>query len=209
MEGKLGVFLEKLEISNFRGLSNYTSEGFSKWTSLTGPNSSGKSTIISALSLLGSNRMHDIQDVSAYFKPNRVPLREISIETAYTFRLTSSILDVFSDERVLETLLLSYEDSLRRTSGKQDDFIDKKIKMEIEVIKKKPLKDIMTDALHTAIKTSRNNYGTLTYRDVLDQAKYLCIDMSLSLSDGPRFKFTLLNNEKKEVLLRKNYFMSG
>jgi predicted ATP-dependent endonuclease of OLD family len=132
----MGIFLEKIEIANYRGLENYSSEGFSNWSSLTGPNSSGKSTVINALALLGSNRMHDISDIPAYYKPTKVPLREISIEISYTFRIPTGLLDILSDGRILENLILSYEDSLKGRRVSKDDFFENKVKMEINLLKK-------------------------------------------------------------------------
>lgn len=211
----MGLLLEKIEIENYRGLGNYSVEGLSSWTSITGSNSTSKSTIVNALSFLGSNKMHNISDVPAYFKPAKVALKDISVKVRYLFKLTGSFLDLVSDDRFLETLILNYEGILQKQTKPEQDQYKGSLEMELHIIKSKPLKVIMIDALYDAIKEfqskryDRSYYkafsdsGGLSLRPVeeaLQDAKYFRVEMELSHSDGPHFSFFLLDQSMQEIV---------
>ena len=68
----MGIHLEKIEIKRFRGIRKYIIDDLGKWCSITGPNSTSKSAIISAISFLGSNRMHEVSDIPSWINPTEV-----------------------------------------------------------------------------------------------------------------------------------------
>jgi energy-coupling factor transporter ATP-binding protein EcfA2 len=212
----MGIFLEKIEVENYRGLSKYSIEGFLGSSSITGSNSTGKSTLINAISLLGSNKMHTVSDIPAYFRPTRVASSEISVKVSYLFRLTSNFLDLMSDERVVESLILSYEDILKNRPKTEDNAYRSLLETELQTIKSKPLREILADALYSTIKEFKAKYpGNPTLyqafldpsgahirsvEDVLNEAKYICIRMELSIAEGPQHGFFLLNKEKQPIV---------
>jgi hypothetical protein len=212
----MGIFLEKIEIENYRGLGKYSIEGFLSSTSITGSNSTGKSTLINAVSLLGSNKMHEVSDIPASYRPTRVARSEISVKVSFLFRLTSNFLDLMSDQRIVESLILSYEDILRKTSKTQNDDYRNSLERELHTIKSKPLKEILVDALYSAIKDFRAKYPgnpslyqafldsggarVKSIESVLNEAKYLNIEMELSVAGGPQHSFSLLNQEKQSIV---------
>ncbi|MCK4481737.1 AAA family ATPase [Candidatus Bathyarchaeota archaeon] len=211
----MGIFLERIEVERYRGFGKYSIEGLSDWSSITGSNSTGKSTLINAISLLGSNRMHEISDIPVYFRPTRVAPREIPIKISYLFRLASSFLDLMSDERIVELLILSYEDYLKKRQETEDDPYKSLLEMELHTIKSKPLREIFIDAFYHTIKTIQAKYpsnpslypqflhssGHLkSTEDILNDARYLLIDVELSIADGPHYEFSLLDQEKQPIV---------
>ncbi len=211
----MGLLLERIEIENYRGLGSYSVDGLSSWTSITGSNSTSKSTIVSALSFLGSNKMHNYSDLPACFKPTKVPLKDISIRVRYLFKLTDSFLDLVSDERLLEVLILNYEGILQKQTKPEQDHYKSSLEMELHTIKAKPLKEIMVDALYDTIKGFQARRYDRTYyqafsdagglslkpiEEALQEAKYFRIEMELSHSDGPCFSFFLLDQSRQEIV---------
>lgn len=95
----MSLHLDKIEINRFRGIEEYTIKSFGNWSSITGPNSSNKSTIVNAISLLGSNRMHDLSDIPSWYDPNQVNPREVPIKVKYLFRLNESFDKMISDRQ--------------------------------------------------------------------------------------------------------------
>jgi len=112
----MSLHLDKIEINRFRGIEQYSINSFGNWSSITGPNSSNKSTIINAISLLGSYKMHDISDIPSWYDLNIVNPREVPIKVKYLFRLNESFDKLISDSRIKETLVSLYEERLKRTS---------------------------------------------------------------------------------------------
>jgi predicted ATP-dependent endonuclease of OLD family len=145
--------LDKIEVENFRGLGTYSIQGFLDWTSITGPNSTSKSALITALSLLGSNQMHKVSDVPTYFSPEKVAPEDIPVRVKYRFRLTTPFLDLISDERLRGSLVLTHERFLTQLNHDQEQ--KGKLEMELHTLKSKPLIDILVDSLYRTIKESR------------------------------------------------------
>jgi len=94
----MSLHLDKIEINRFRGIEQYSINSFGNWSSITGPNSSNKSTIIPS--------WYDLNIVNP-----RVP-----IKVKYLFRLNESFDKLISDSRIKETLVSLYEELLKRTS---------------------------------------------------------------------------------------------
>lgn len=215
-EGKeiMGIFLEKIEVENYRGLENYSIEGLLNWSSITGSNSAGKSTLINAILLLGSNKTHTTSDIPAYFKPTKVSPTEVSVKVSYLFKLTSGFLDMMSDERVVEVLILSYQEILGNRPEINNDSYKSTLKMELGRLKSKPLKEIFIEGLYSTINDFKKYNNPSLYNafldptgvclrpidDVLKEAKYLHVELELSLGEGPRFNFFLLNDEKQQIV---------
>ena len=217
---KNGNLFRKVEVENFRGLGTYSIEGFSNWTSITGPNSTNKSTLLAALSLLGSNRMHKVSDIPTHFSPEMVAPEDIPVRVKYRFRLTTSFLDLMSDDRLRGSVILSHERFLTQLNHDQDQ--KNKLEMELQILKSKPLRDILVDSLYSTIKELRAKYPSnrslceaFLYgnteivnkiQDVLDQVKYFDIELELRISDGPNYDFSLLNGNNQVIVSDELFF---
>jgi len=210
----MGLRLEGIKIERYRGIGEYEIENLSNWTVVTGPNSTNKSTLINAISLLGSNKMHEESDIPTVFRPARVSPGDVPLEISYQFEITTDFLDTFSDERFLELLILSLEADIERYEKRDDRYTDT-IKMRLRNLESKPLRKILVDSLYDKIRELQARYpgnpslfgafltqnGRLnSIESVLNTAKYLCVKMELVINSGPSFEFSLLDQNKETVV---------
>jgi energy-coupling factor transporter ATP-binding protein EcfA2 len=209
----MGVHLESVKIQGFRGLSVYDIDNLGKWVSITGPNSTSKSSIIKALSFLGSFEMHDLQDIPrSYFRPKEFDPREFPFVITYIFRLNNRFDELMADNRLLETLADLYEYLLEGPGG---DSYKSHIDNALTSLRTKgPLGKILDDALYKTIRTKiEGNSGYDPYKpffhsdghfkmpdEILDEAKFLCIKLEFRLSDGPSYYFSLLDEERNPLI---------
>ena len=131
--------LEKIEIKRFRGIKEYTIDNFKGWTSITGPNSTGKSSIISGISFLGSNSMPDVSDIPSGFKPTDGDPLKVPIEITYFFRLNKKFNELISDSRIVETLIQMYDLELLKDPSQNNEKGLDKIGIDININKKEAL----------------------------------------------------------------------
>lgn len=207
----MSLHLDKIEINRFRGIEQYSINSFGNWSSITGPNSSNKSTIINAISLLGSYKMHDISDIPSWYDLNIVNPREVPIKVKYLFRLNESFDKLISDSRIKETLVSLYEERLKRTSE------DYKVHLEAALRSLRndgPLSQLLNKALYEAIrrefefKPQYEPYKPLFYSngrfkmpdDIFKDVKFLEINLEMSLSDGPEYRFSLLDEGENPII---------
>ena len=219
----MSLFLEKIEIEQFRGVNEYTVDNFGKWSSITGRNSTSKSTIIEAISFLGSNRMHDISDIPLWFKDTEVNRREIPVKVKYIFKLNQKFDEMMSDIRMREILVSMYEKQMSDLPTDEDlihESYRRSLKDSLISLRTKgPLGKILNDALYKTIRSEIeilpdyppyqplfNSYENFKMPDqIFDEAKYLQITMKLSLNNGPEYDFYLLN-EQKNILVTEEVF---
>ncbi|MCX9029492.1 MAG: AAA family ATPase [Candidatus Methanoperedens sp.] len=203
--------MDKIEINRFRGIEEYTIKSFGNWSSITGPNSSNKSTIINAISLLGSYRMHDISDIPSWYDLNLVNPREIPIKVKYLFRLNESFDKLVSDSRIKETLVSLYEEQLNRTIEDYKAHLEAALR---SLRNDGPLSQLLNKALYEAIrrefefKSQYEPYKPLFYSDgrfkmpdeIFEDVKFLEINLEMSLSDGPEYKFSFLDERENTII---------
>jgi predicted ATP-dependent endonuclease of OLD family len=209
----MGLHLDSVEIRNYRGLGNYKINGLSNWVALTGPNSSNKSSLISAISILGSNKMHDLADIPANIKKGT---RNVPICVIYTFKFDQSFEGLINDDRLQNFLLTNklYEAERRKKPGKAADDYAQSLDKEIYNLKEKTLRRSFYDALYDVLKRflargidpSYYNhflfakYGIKPVEEVLKSAQYLKIDLSMTISDGPNYELSLLDADKQPIV---------
>ena len=217
----MGVFLESVEIYRFKGVNVYSIDNFGRWTSITGQNSTSKSSIIEAISFLGSNRMHELSDVPSWFRSSDVNREEVPVNIKYVFRLDQKFDDLMSNDRITEILSSIYETQLNDFSQKNGtDSHRKHIETSLNSLRHDgPLKKIMGDALYQAIR--RKIEGSPNYEpylqlfhpnghfkmpeEIFNEVNFLQINIGLSLTDGPNYNFCLLN-EKKDIIVSNEAF---
>jgi predicted ATP-dependent endonuclease of OLD family len=217
----MGIFLDKVEIKTFRGISNYSIEDLKSWTSITGPNSTTKSSILYALSFLGSNRMHELSDIPADIRTNKINPFEVPIKITYLFKIIDQFDNLMSDDRITEILIESYENQLNQLKhSKFDqsirDFLTSSL---FELRSRKPFVEILSDALYEAIKgeiqpnSTRDEFKPLFHtkdvpkkpEEIFKECNYLQIDLEMSLSDGPHSRFFILD-EAKNIIINDEVF---
>lgn len=217
----MGVHLEKIEISTFRGISHYSIDNLKGWTSITSPNSTGKSSIINAISFLGSNRMHESSDIPSWFKPTEVNPREVPFEITYRFKLNKSFEKLMSDERIVENLVSTYEWQLKHIPEKnENEPYTTSLRYALMDLEKKPLGKILKDALYETIRDLFERFPNYDpYKPLFDSAnlfkmpeeifkdaRFLQITLSLTISDGPDISFSLLDEQANPLIVDEVFF---
>lgn len=217
----MGLRLEDIEIKTYRGINKFILKNLGNCIALVGPNSTHKSSIISALSLLGRNRMPDDTDIPAWYNPTKINLKDVTVEVKFLFKLKKNFNELFSDERVIEVLSSVYENELKRRNNKTIDDYKKHIEASLSSLKYEgPLKDILYNSLYETIRRdivkfpnykkylplfkSGNQYKMPT--EIFEEAKYLKIIQQLSQSNGPVFYFSLLDSEKKDLITDEVFY---
>ena len=195
----VGIYLEELEIQNFRSIDKYVIDNFGNFTSITGRNSSGKSSIIEALSLLGSNKMHEYSDIPAWYPSNKISYNDIEIRLSYLFRLNQRFDEVMGDQRIFDSLLRWYDDLNKSSHNLQ---------------RNGPLEGVFQKSLYKAIRDEFKRFGqyqqypTLFTPDntikksvrIFEECTFFKLILELDYYNGPHFRFFLLNNEKEIVV---------
>lgn len=217
----MGVFLENVEIHRFKGIDVYSIDNFGRWTSITGQNSTSKSSIIEAISFLGSNRMHELSDIPSWYKSTDVNRKEVPVNIKYVFRLYQNFDDLMSNDRITEILISIYEKQLNDLPQKDEtDSYRGHIEKSLNSIRYDgPLKKIMSGALYEAIRREFERFpnhkpylkifhpnGHFKMPDeIFNEVNFLQINLELSLSDGPSYSFYFLN-ETKDIIVSDEAF---
>lgn len=213
------MYLESVEISNYRGLNDYKVSGLSNWVALTGPNSSNKSALISAISILGSSKLHDFADIPAAIKG---AIRNVPVKITYTFRLNQGFDRIIGDDRLQNFLVASKKQEIERRKplGTAEDYVQT-LEREIYHLKEKTLRQAFYDALYDTIKKLLakgidhsefkcflfSEYGIKgNVEEVLESAHYLKIELEMTLSDGPNYELLLLDANKEPIVSSYLFF---
>ncbi len=217
----MSLHLEEINIERLRGINNYSLKNLGQWTAITGPNSTSKSSIIQAISILGSSRMHDISDIPSWIKHNKVNPLEVPIAITYLFKLDKNFEDIMSDERIVEHLVSIYNlqlEDIQKNNIKSPT--KERMIQSLTILKSKtPLGKILSDALYKTIRheigpnPKNTSYLPLFHSngfykmpdEIFNEIKFLKIRLELSLSDGPNFHFLFLDNNKK-ILVNEEAF---
>lgn len=217
----MGVHLERIEIKRFRGIKEYNIDNLGRWSSITGPNSTSKSSIINAISFLGSSRMHEVSDIPSWIKPTDVNLLEVPIEITYLFRLNKSFEKLMSDSRVVEALVPMYEIQLERIpENNATDPYRSSLKKALTSLKiKTPLGNTLRDALYKTLRhdvephPKHRPYQPLFHsngelkmpEEIFRDSKFLNIIFRLTLSNGPEISFSLLDERKNSLVADETF----
>lgn len=219
----MGIYLEEVEIEIFRGIFNYKISNLGKWSSITGKNSTSKSSVTQSILLLGSNEMHNYSDIPSDVKFTDIDYRDIEIRITYLFKLEKNFDELMNDKRIYVSIKSWNEHFINKYSDSDDSFINSLKKSHEYSLKSLQtdgtIKKILNKALYEAIRgdiEERKTYGPYKPlfhpsghfkmpEEIFDKAKYFKIIMGLSHRDGPNYKFYLLD-EKKEILVDNEVF---
>lgn len=214
----MGIHLTKIEISTFRGVDKYIVDNLGMWSSITGRNSTSKSSIIDAISFLCSNRMHEFSDIPSIFEPAKVNLKNVEIEINYLFKLNKNFDELMDDEKIIETLVLIYNNQLSNLPEVSDyrPYLEKALH---SLNTEKPLSNILKKSLYEAIRCdieqfpdhppykpifNSNGFHKMP-EQIFKETQFLKVILKLSHSDGADFKFYLLD-KNKEIIVSDEVF---
>lgn len=219
----MGIHLEEAEIEIFRGIFNYKISNLGKWSSITGKNSTSKSSVTQSILFLGSNEMHKYSDIPSRVKFTDIDYRDIEVKITYLFKLEKSFDELINDKRIYLSIKSWNEHFITKYSNYDDSFISSlKNSHENSLIALQTdgtIKKILNKALYKAIRSDiedKKTYGPYKPlfhpsghfkmpEEIFNEAKYFKITMALSHRDGPNYKFYLLD-EKKEMLVDNEVF---
>ena len=156
----MGIFLENIEIHRFKGIDAYFIDNFGRWTSITGQNSTSKSSIIEAISYLRSNKMHEVSDIPSWYKSTEFNREEVPINIKYVFRLNQNFDELMSNNRITEILISIYEKQLNDIPHKNGtDRYRTNIKSSLNsLMYDGPLRKIVNRALYEAMRHEFEKY---------------------------------------------------
>ena len=219
----MGVYLEEIEIEMFRGVLNYNISQLGRWSSITGKNSTSKSSVTQAILNLGSNEMHKYSDIPSQIEFTEVDYKDIELKVTYLFKLCEHFGEIISDERIYRSIK-SWNEVLIDEYSKYDDSFLKEYKKSLEYSLKSlqndgTIKKILCKALYEAgcrDIIERKNYEAYKPlfhpwgdfkkpENIFEESKYFKIVSRKSHRDGPNYKFYLLD-EKKETLVDNEVF---
>ncbi len=217
-----GVFLEDFEIKSFRGISNYSLKNLSSFTSITGKNSSGKSSIIDALTFLGSNEMHQYSDIPGWYPSEKISYNDAEIILTYYFRLNQRFDELLTENKFVNCLFSWYSTLIDSNKGNNVEYINSLKKSYDSLQTKGSLKYIFQDALYEKIHQETMKYpfakdspdcsalfsksGNIRNADeIFGDGKYLKLTFEIDFSNGPAYRYSLLD-EKKKVIINEDLF---
>lgn len=207
----MGIKLVKFTVERYRGLTTFGLENFGDWTTITGENSTNKSSLIKGISMLGSNEMHKLSDIPDSIDNNRFNIRDIPVNFTYLFELSTNFRDFVSDRRMLEGLILFYD---KEINDREDE--NNLLRQSYEKQKNNLLLRTLYSNFYEALLSAKRqeftrfphyeDYKSLFKNDVImtndeliDNIKYIEIKEELVYSDGPSISIVLYDNDMNVV----------
>ena len=167
--------------------------------------------------------MHKYSDIPSHIKFTEIDYKDIELRVTYLFKLSENFGEVVSDERIYQSIK-HWDETLINEYSKYDDSFIANIKKSYEYSLASlrhdgTLKKILCKALYEAerddIEEHKNykSYKPLFYpwgdlkkpEQIFEEAKYFKVVSGKSHSDGPNYKFYLLD-ETKEILVDNEVF---
>ena len=160
--------------------------------------------------------MHELSDIPSWFKPTEVNPREIPFKITYRFKLNKSFEKLMSGERIVENLVSIYEGELKRKSEKNENesYTSSLRDALTDLSIKTPLGNNLNDALYETIRDLserfpnyppykplfNSNHDFKMPEEIFKDARFLQITFSLTISDGPEIRFSLLDEQTNPLI---------
>ena len=228
----MSLTLREIRIAMIRDIISYELNDLGSSVSITGANSSGKSTILYALSLLNSNKIRDLTDIPVLPNQTKINPAEITLQVEYLFELKSKFNEILDSENFFLNFKAYFDEQIKRMQETIEKHENPEIIKDLEsyigtyrmilyeLTNKGPTSKTFLDSLYETLRERAYRYGG--YEDykpaisgknkfldpdtIVDLTKFLKVRFEYDDSSGPGFKFSLLDKDEKKILSEELFY---